>query len=235
MQKEIKNLIKDALKNLNMEVSDIVLEHPADLRMGDYSTSMAMAVAKNIKTNPQELAQKIITEILRLNLDKNIEKVEEKNGFINFDLSRKFFSQSLEELLNRGLNVGKNNSLFNQKIMVEYTDPNPFKPFHIGHLMTNAIGESIARILEHSGAVVSRANYQGDIGLHVAKAIYGMHKKGMPSDMSASVRELAQYIGDSYVAGNDEYEEDSNAKKEIESLNQKIYDKSDLEVNQVYD
>src|SRR3989344_7201051 len=238
MQKEIKNLIKDALKNLNMEVSDIVLEHPADLRMGDYSTSMAMAVAKNIKTNPQELAQKIITEILRLNLDKNIEKVEEKNGFINFDLSRKFFSQSLEELLNRGLNVGKNNSLFNQKIMVEYTDPNPFKPFHIGHLMTNAIGESIARILEHSGAVVSRANYQGDIGLHVAKAFYGMQKKGMPKDMSVPVSELAQYIGESYVLGSDVYEEDAkgdSAKKEIDILNKKLYDKSDAEVNQIYD
>src|SRR3989344_3244992 len=236
MQEKIKNLIKDALKNLDIEVSDIALEHPADLKMGDYSTNVAMVVAKSTENNPKELAPKIVTEILRLNLDKNIEKVEVAGaGFINFHLSRKFFSQSVEEILNKGYDVGKNDIWINQKIMVEYTDPNPFKPFHIGHLMTNAIGESIARILEHSGAVVSRANYQGDIGLHVAKAIYGMHKKGMPSDMSASVRELAQYIGDSYVAGNDEYEEDSNAKKEIESLNQKIYDKSDLEVNQVYD
>ncbi|OGI61068.1 arginine--tRNA ligase [Candidatus Nomurabacteria bacterium RIFCSPHIGHO2_01_FULL_38_19] len=246
MQKEIKNLIKDALKNLNMEVSDIVLEHPADLRMGDYSTSMAMAVAKNIKTNPQELAQKIITEILRLNLDKNIEKVEEKNGFINFYLSRKFFSQSLEELLNRGLNVGKNNSLFNQKIMVEYTDPNPFKPFHIGHLMTNAIGESIARILEHSGAVVSRANYQGDIGLHVAKAIYGLSKNKKLQDKTGTHTTQSANIGKAYANGAEAYEKGEAAKlasaqdfgearKEIDEINKKLYDKSDEKINEIYD
>src|SRR3990167_9582798 len=241
MQKEIKNLIKDALKNLNMEVSDIVLEHPADLRMGDYSTSMAMAVAKNIKTNPQELAQKIITEILRLNLDKNIEKVEEKNGFINFYLSRKFFSQSLEELLNRGLNVGKNNSLFNQKIMVEYTDPNPFKPFHIGHLMTNAIGESVARILEHSGAIVSRANYQGDVGFHIAKAIWGLQKNGLPNP-NLSISKKAEYVGECYSLGATEYglvylsegEKDSSAKKEIDEINKKLYSKTDEKINEMY-
>ena len=62
--------------------------------------------------------------------------------------------------------------------MVEYTQPNPFKPFHIGHLMSNTIGETLTRILENAGATVVRANYQGDVGLHVAKALWGMSKKG---------------------------------------------------------
>jgi len=184
MQDKIKNLIKDALQNLGIEASEIALEHPADLKMGDYSTNVAMAIAKNVKSNPKDLAKKIVTEILRLNLDKYIEKVEVAGaGFINFYLSRKFFGNSIEEILNQGENVGKNEILAKEKtkekIMVEYTDPNPFKPFHIGHLMTNAIGESVARILEHSGAEVTRANYQGDIGLHVAKAIYGLLKNSL--------------------------------------------------------
>ena len=236
MQDKLKNLIKDALKNLEIEVSNITLEHPADLKMGDYSTNVAMAVAKSVKSNPKALAEKIATEISRLNLDKNIEKVEVAGpGFINFYLSRKFFAQSVEEILNKGENVGKNDVLSGKKIMIEYTDPNPFKPFHIGHLMTNAIGESVARILEHSGAEVSRANYQGDVGLHVAKAIFGMHKKGMPANMSASTALLAQYIGDSYVLGSEEYEKDAEAKKEIDALNKKLYDKTDPQVNEVYD
>ncbi len=125
--------------------------------------------------------------------------------------------------------------LSGKTMMVEYTDPNPFKPFHIGHLMTNAIGESIARILYHSGADVKRANYQGDVGLHIAKAFYGMQKKGMPEDMSAPVQVLAQYIGDSYVLGNSAYEDDVEAKKEIDILNKKIYARDDKEVNEVYD
>src|SRR3989344_3461725 len=144
MQKEIKNLIKDALENLKIEVSDIILEHPEDLKNGDYSTNIALAIAKSIERNPKELAEKIVAEISRLNLDKNIEKVKVAgNGFINFYLSRKFFAGSVEEILNRAENFGRNEKLKGKKVMVEYTDPNPFKPFHIGHLMSNAIGESI--------------------------------------------------------------------------------------------
>jgi len=249
MENQIKNLIKDALLNLNIEVSNIVLEHPADLSMGDYSTNVAMAAAKSMQTNPKELAQKIVAGILRLNLDKNIMRVEVAGaGFINFHLSRKFFAESIEELLNKGLDVGKNKTLQGEKIMVEYTDPNPFKPFHIGHLMTNAIGESIARILEHSGAVVSRANYQGDIGLHVAKAIWAMTKGVENGQISLrpktnDTHDLAKYIGNAYMLGSVEYaldphmglENDGKKKQEIDEINQKIYDRSDKKINEIYD
>src|SRR3989344_343759 len=146
MQNEIKNLIKGALENLRIEVSQIDLEHPADLSMGDYSTNVAMALAKSLKTNPRDLAQKIVAEIFRLNRDKYIEKVEAAGaGFINFHLSRKFFAGSIEKILNQGEDAGKNTERAGQKIMLEFTDPNPFKPFHIGHLMTNAIGASVGR------------------------------------------------------------------------------------------
>ena len=120
--------------------------------------------------------------------------------------------------------------------MVEYTDPNPFKPFHIGHLMTNAIGESIARILEHSGAAVSRANYQGDVGLHVAKAIWGLLKNPELADQSiVSNAAEATNIGKAYVAGATAYESDEKIKKEIDEVNKKIYDRSDKKINELYD
>ncbi|MBP6884051.1 MAG: arginine--tRNA ligase [Candidatus Pacebacteria bacterium] len=234
IQGKIKNLIEDSLKNLEIEKVDFAVEHPEDFKNGDYSTNIAMVCAKNLKTNPKQLAEKIKDE-LEKNLPDEIEKVEVAGaGFINFYLSRKFFSGSVEEILNNK-DFGSNKLLEGRRIMVEYTDPNPFKPFHIGHLMTNAIGESIARILHHSGANVSRANYQGDVGLHVAKAFYGMKKKGMPEDMSVSVQVLAQYIGDAYVMGNSAYEDDVEAKKEIDILNKKIYARDDVEVNEVYD
>jgi len=236
MEQKIKKLIKDALANLDIEVSDISLEHPADLKMGDYSTNIALAIAKSIKNNPKELAQKIVTEILRLNVDKNIEKVEVAGtGFINFHLSRKFFAKSVEDLVNQGDGVGKNVILKDKKIMIEYTDPNPFKPFHIGHLMTNAIGESIARILEHSGADVARANYQGDIGLHVAKAIYGLFDNEKLQSKDGSVGLQASNIGQAYARGAGAYENDPKAKEEINKINKKLYDKSDQKINDIYD
>ena len=219
MEDKLKNWIK---KILEIE-SDVVLAHPKDLKNGDFT----------FISTPEDAEKNV--EKLQKNKLKDIEKIETVGRFINFYLSRKFFVDTIEEIVNKGGEVGKNKILEGKKIMVEYTDPNPFKPFHIGHLMTNAIGESIARILEHSGADVSRANYQGDVGLHVARAFYGMQKKGMPKDMSAPNSVLAQYIGDSYVLGSEAYENDPEVKKEIDILNKKIYDRSDEEVNQVYD
>ncbi len=235
MEQEIKNLIKDALKNLDIEVNDIMLEHPEDLKNGDYSTNVAMAIAKSVGINPQELAEKIVIEILRLNLDKNIERIEiAGNGFINFYLSREFFSKSIEEILNKGENFGENDVLNGQKIMIEYTQPNPFKPFHIGHLMSNAIGESISRLVEFSGAETARANYQGDIGLHTAKAIYGLLENEKLQNKIGTHNLQAENIGKAYSRGAELYEIDEKVKKEIDEINKKLYDQSDEKINEIY-
>src|SRR3989344_5581129 len=205
MQEKIRNLIGEALESLNIGGVAFVVEHPEDLKNGDYSTNVAMACAKNLKTNPKELAEKIVAEMSKAAFD-NLEKIEVAGaGFINFHLSRKFFAKSVEEILNQGEDVGKNNSLQGKKIMVEYTDPNPFKPFHIGHLMTNAIGESIAKNLELADqSIVSNAAE-------------------------------ATNIGKAYVAGATAYESDEKIKKEIDEVNKKIYDRSDKKINELYD
>jgi arginyl-tRNA synthetase len=113
--------------------------------------------------------------------------------------------------------------------MVEYTQPNPFKPFHIGHLMSNAIGESISRVVEFSGAKTIRANYQGDVGPHVAKAIYGI----LNSEESFEDKD-ALWIGAMYAKGSDAYDNDESQKAKIDEINQKIYDRSDENINKIY-
>lgn len=208
------------------------MEHPADLKMGDFSTNVAMVFAKESKTNPRELAERIVGEINK-SLPEEVEKIETAGaGFINFYLSKKFFVNSLNEIL-EDEKFGKNNSKEGEIIMVEYTDPNPFKPFHIGHLMSNAIGESLSRLVEYSGAETIRANYQGDVGLHVAKAIYGILQKGMPN-ASKSVNEQAEYIGECYSFASNLYEEDEEIKKEINKINKQVYEKSDEKINEIY-
>ena len=234
MREKIQKQIEQALENLGIEDVSFSIEHPTDFKNGDYSTNVAMVCAKQLKTNPKELAEKIKIE-LENNLPKEIQKIEVAGaGFINFYLSREFFTESVNEILNKGENWGKNSLLNGKKIMVEYTDPNPFKPFHIGHLMTNAIGESVSRIVEFSDAKTIRANYQGDVGPHVAKAIYGIMKEGLP-DESMSVPEKAHYIGKCYTEGSNLYDTDENIKKEIEIINKKVYDKTDGDVNKIYD
>ncbi|PIZ86833.1 arginine--tRNA ligase [Candidatus Nomurabacteria bacterium CG_4_10_14_0_2_um_filter_30_12] len=243
MKNTLENLILEVLKKLDIpacaggEVKDISLEHPADLKMGDYSTNVAMVCAKKLGINPKELAEKIVEE-LNKNKIKEINNIETKNGFINFYLSRNFFVDSVKEVL-ENKNFGKNNLFNGKKVMVEYTQPNPFKPFHIGHLMSNAIGESISRIVEFSGAKIVRANYQGDVGPHIAKAIYQMLKNENNTSSvmveSVSLVEKANYIGNSYAKGNDAYENDEEAKKEIDEINRKVYDRSDKNINEIYD
>lgn len=240
MKEKIENLIKEALKKLGVKESSFSVEHPEDFINGDYATNIAMICAKKTGINPKELAEKIATEIsTRISTRQDlveiveIKKVEAKNGFINFYLSREFFAESVKEIL-EDKNFGQNNLFKGKKVMVEYTQPNPFKPFHIGHLMSNAIGESISRIVEFSGAKTVRANYQGDIGSHVAKAIYGLLKSGLP-DENKTISEKAHYIGGLYVKGNEAYETDENAKKEIDEINKKIYDRSDKKINELYD
>ena len=234
MKEKIETLIKNALKNLGISEVDFVVEHPADLKMGDFSTNVAMALAKAEKKNPKELADKIVSE-LEKQKNKEIQKIETAGaGFINFYLSPEYFTGELEKVL-KDENFGKGEVLKGKKVMVEYTQPNPFKPFHIGHLMSNAIGESLSRIVEFQGAKVVRANYQGDVGPHVAKAIWGMYKAGPPADESAPASVLAQYIGECYVKGSDAYDNDVETKKEIDDFNKRVYDRSDEEVNKVYD
>jgi arginyl-tRNA synthetase len=227
MEEKIKNLISIALKNLGIEVGEILLEHPIDLNMGDYSTNVAMALAKGEKENPRELAEKIVDE-LNKKLPEEVTKTEAKNGFINFYLSPKFFAENIEEILKERENFGKNSYYSGKKMMVEYTDPNPFKEFHIGHLMSNTIGESISRIIAASGAEVKRACYQGDIGLHVAKTVWAMKRsKEWPKDLSIS------FLGRMYALGAKAYTENEGDKKEIEEINKQIYGK-DSEVYEKY-
>jgi arginyl-tRNA synthetase len=105
--------------------------------------------------------------------------------------------------------------------MVEYTDPNPFKEMHIGHLMSNVIGEALSRLIANEGAHVIRACYQGDVGPHVAKALWGLQQKGITTPTTAAE------LGDAYAAGSRAYEADDKSKAEIDALNQKIYSESD--------
>lgn len=233
---KIKRSITGAIETEGISVGDFAVEHPSDLKNGDYSTNVALAAAKQTRQNPRELAAKI-TANLNKNLPEEFSKIEVAGaGFINFYLSPKFFVDSAKEILTQGDNFGRNDSLAGKKIMVEYTDPNPFKVFHIGHLMSNSIGESIARLSEIGGAKVVRACWQGDVGLHVAKAMWGIlnDQKNFPAD-GVSLNDKVAFLGNAYVAGAKAYEENAEAKKEIEILNKKIFEKSDSEINKIYE
>lgn len=219
---ELKTAIAGALGELGVTVAalDVPLEHPTELQNGDYSSSVALKYAKDALLAPRALAEKLADTMGAI---AGISKVEVAGpGFINFYISSAALAGAIEQARSNE-KWGENHDLKGKKMMVEYTDPNPFKEFHIGHLMSNAIGESIARLLEYSGAEVKRANYQGDVGPHVAKALWG--KRKFP----------AFSWGEAYAAGAQEYEKDPAVKEAIDAINKKVYDKTDRDINALYD
>lgn len=227
IREKIEKLIKSSYQELSLGEFDFVVEHPTEISHGDYSTNVALVVSKEKKSNPKETAQEIADEISK-KLPKEIESVEVAGpGFINFKLNKDFFLSSIKEILKEGDSYGKNKNLSGQKIVVEYTDPNPFKEFHIGHTMSNAIGEAISRIIEWNGAEVKRACYSGDKGIHVARAV--AYKLKTKADWFSE-----KDVADSYTKGSRLYEEDEEFKKFTVEVNKKIYEETDPEINQIY-
>jgi arginyl-tRNA synthetase len=228
MKEQIENLIKLAIKASFSDNSgdvDFIVEHPAELSHGDYSTNIALVLSKKVGANPRETAEKIVAEISK---HEDIDRVEIAGpGFINFYLSESFFKRTLQQILNAELNYGRNKNLEGKIIMMEYTDPNPFKQFHIGHLMSNSIGEALSRIIEWNGADVTRICYQGDVGMHVAQTIWAMKQRSaeIPAD-DAPLSEKTKFVGDAYTFGATEYKKEGNeeVKAEINEINKKVYE-----------
>jgi arginyl-tRNA synthetase len=224
MKQIIREAIDKVLKSAQLNAVDFNIEYPADLKFGDYSSNVAMVLAKNMEKNPRDLAQAIVNDLNR-NPTLEIEKVEMAGpGFINFYFKKEFIFQKISEVFLTGNHYGKSKLFAGQKIIIEYTDPNAFKQFHIGHLMANAIGESVSRILEWNGAEVTRLCYQSDVGMNVAKALWGMiqNKAAFPHDED-SLADKIKFIGDAYTFGAAKFEEDENSKLEIQEINKKVF------------
>ncbi len=205
---------------------EIPVEHTADFAHGDYASSVALAFSKQLGVNPRVLAEKLVVSMGDI---EGVSKIEIAGpGFINFTLSPEYLYENLNVGRAHGDKWGSGGALAGKKVMVEYTDPNPFKAFHIGHLMSNTIGESLARLQEFAGAEVIRANYQGDLGVHVACALWGIKKLGIHP-------ENADEFGRAYAEGATAYKESAEAKVEIDAINKKLYERSDAELNALYD
>ncbi|MCX6702095.1 MAG: arginine--tRNA ligase [Candidatus Zambryskibacteria bacterium] len=230
MKKVLEKEIKIILSDLGVENPRVDFDIPTHIHLGDYFTNTAMTYAKQLGKKPIDLAEEIALRLTQGNLQKQIKVKAVVPGFINFFFNESYFSDVVKNIISEKNSYGKNDSLNGQKIIIEYTDPNPFKEFHIGHLMSNSIGEAISKIIEIQGAEVKRLSYGGDVGLHVAKTIWAIQKKDvLPDQITTNI------LGSMYVIGNNSYEEDEQAKKEIDELNKIIFDKSDSKVNELYE
>jgi len=226
---EIIKLLKTSLQKLN--IKDVaVLEKPANSDFGDYSTSIALKLTKLLKKNPAEIAQDIVNNLPKNN---NIKKVEViKPGFINFWINDDFLVKNVFDLLKKEkIDYPEHHLGKNKKVMVEFAHPNTHKLFHIGHLRNISTGESVVRILEAVGNKVIRSNYEGDVGLHIAKCLFGIKNSPLRQDFVGqgknrkTLQEKIEFIGKMYSSGTKAYEDDEKSKQEIIKINKMIYDR----------
>src|SRR5258708_4048474 len=208
-------------------IKDPNLEFSSKSEFGDYTTNIALH-----SKNPRKTAEELVLKLKKnQELKDVVDKIEIAGpGFINFHLSTKALITNLSQIIEEKENFGKVTVKKAKKIILEFTDPNPFKEFHIGHVYTNTVGESLSRILEANGAEVHRVNYQGDVGLHVAKSLWGMIKKMQEENLKIedlekrNLKERVKFMGEGYVLASNLYKENESIKKEINELNKKIFD-----------
>ena len=203
-------ILRDSLKKVILELYGIDFEPeivPAPSNIdADYSSNAPLKLAKELHNNPLSIAEKIA--------EKNDGFFVSKPGFLNFKLSDEFLGG---EILRLADNFEISSDKFSGKTVIcEFSDPNPFKVLHVGHLYTSIVGDAISRLFEYAGAKVIRANFGGDVGLHVAKTMYILKQKNIDE---LTIEDIAKC----YVEGTAAYEDDENAKREITELNKEIY------------
>ncbi len=218
-------------KALGIEPADLQLEHPLEKSHGDYSTSIALR--KSGGTNPREKAAELQK---KLETDTEAGKMIAKTdiagpGFLNIYLKPEVTAEYINKFAAKQFSAKK--PLDGKRIMFEYAHPNPFKSFHIGHLRNIILGESLVRILEEQGAEVIRVNYQGDVGMHIAKCLWAL-KKVDQKDFPQDTTERVKLLGKAYAEGAAKFEQDEAIKEEIKTINKQIYSGEDKQIAELW-
>jgi len=216
LAEQLKNIIKDLYElELRPRITSSLGGH------GDFSSNVAMQIAKEAGKAPREVAAEIAAKVEGADVEVA------GPGFLNFTLKDDVLVWMLEESFKKDYYAYP---IYQDKVVLtEFSDPNPFKVLHMGHLYTSVVGDSISRLMEYAGAKVYRLNFGGDVGMHVAKAMWGIMKqlgdKGVKGldEVDTDSHKRAEWISRCYVEGSNAYEDDEKSKAEIVELNQKIY------------
>jgi arginyl-tRNA synthetase len=147
------------------DLSRVVVEPPKDPTHGDMATNAAMVLAKEARTKPRELAEKIAG---RLRTDDLIASVDVAGpGFINLTLKPPVWADTLRAVLREGSSYGQSAIGAGEKVNVEYVSANPTGPMHVGHCRGAVFGDALASLLQFAGFDVTREYYVNDAGAQV--------------------------------------------------------------------
>ncbi|REB75738.1 arginine--tRNA ligase [Cutibacterium acnes] len=213
LKEEIKQSVIKAGLATEEQIPEVVLELPKDKAHGDYSTNMAMQLARVAKKAPRMIAETIIE-----NFDQtkaSIKKVEIAGpGFINFYMDNSYLTDLIPTILKAGDQYGQTTVGNKEKVQVEFVSANPTGDLHLGHARGAAVGDSLSNILDKAGYDVSREYYINDAGNQINNLALSVEaryfqalgiEKEMPqdgyhgADIIGIGKKLAEEFGDKYV------------------------------------
>ena len=204
-EQEIKKELKKILKK------EVKLEIPPDNRLGDYAFP-CFELAKELKKDPNKISKELSEKIINKNF-----RVENKGPYLNFfidknRLAKEVLSKILKEKEKYGSQAKRK-----EKVMIEFSQANTHKAFHIGHIRGTSLGESLARILEFTGHKVIRVNYQGDTGMHVAKWLWCYNR--FHKNEKFPRNNVEKWIASIYVEAVKKLEENPILQEEVNKIN----------------
>ena len=242
-KKEIAEIIAKNLEGLTEDEIKSMVEIPQDQSMGDYAFP-CFRLAKTMRKAPNLIAAELAA---KLQGDKLFSEVSPVNAYVNMFVSREEMMKStVSEVLEEMENFGKSNIGGNKKVIVEFSSPNIAKPFHIGHIRSTVIGNSLSKIYDALGYDVFKINHLGDYGTQFGKMICAYRRWGNREDViNAPIKTLLSYYTKFHVEVEEhpELEDEARAiftkleqgnKEELE-LWQWFRDESLKEFQRVYD
>jgi arginyl-tRNA synthetase len=217
IQEQLKSEIKAAVLKAGLaaeeELPAVVLETPKDKAHGDYSTNIAMQLARIAKKSSRQIADEIKNQIDCSNA--SVQKIEIAGpGFINFFMDHQYLKKLIPEILEAGDRYGESNAGAGQKIQVEFVSANPTGDLHLGHARGAAVGDSLCNVMEKAGYEVTREYYINDAGNQIhnlalsveARYFQALGKeKDLPEDgyygedIVQIGKRLAEEFGDRYL------------------------------------
>lgn len=161
-QAELAAVLRTALERAGLPVRDVIFERPRQREHGDWSTNVALTLAKPLGRAPREIAQEVVDAVGEV---PGVDKVEVAGpGFINFHLAHDALQDVVRRIVTEGPNWGRSDRVGGARVDVEFVSANPTGPLHVGHGRQAAVGDAIANLLEAVGWKVVREYYCNDAG-----------------------------------------------------------------------
>ena len=217
---EIKQKIAKIIKSHTGQIIDLSqIAIPPDDQLGDLALP-CFELAKKLKKAPNQVAADLAIDITGKTI---IAKAQAAGPYLNFFLDKEALAKLIIDAVDSEKNdFGTNKKGKGQKIMIEYSQPNTHKEFHIGHLRNVCIGSSLVNIYRLGGYKVIAANYLGDIGAHVAKTLWYWQKYVKEADVPTDLKTRGEFLGQIYSKASQLVGEDKALKEEVQKVQQKL-------------